>query len=76
MIVEFRVLAVSKETAHYNTDLLIGLFGSDHPMLDAVDNLPITATLNILSYTDWVPISEKPTITDEWMLIPHIKEKS
>ena len=45
-------------------------------MLDAVDNLPITATLNILSYTDWVPISEKPTITDEWMLIPHIKEKS
>ena len=76
MVVEFRVLAVSKETAHYSTDLLRGLFESNHPMLDAVDDLPITATLNILSYTNWVPTSEKPATTDKWMLIPHIKEKS
>ena len=75
MIIEFRVLAISKETQHYDTDMIRGVFNADHPMLDAVDNLPITATLNILSYTGWVPISEKPTITDEWMLIPHIKEK-
>ena len=39
MVIEFRVLAVSKEKQSYDTDMLKGVFNADHPMLETVDTL-------------------------------------
>ena len=74
MIVEFRVLAVSKEQKSYDTDLIKGLFMSDHPTLDVVDTLPITTVMNILADCNWQPIVKEAINTDTHILVPYIGE--
>ena len=67
MIIEFRVLAVSKETGKYDTDLIRGVFGTDHPMLDAVDHLPAQATISVIT-ADWIPVT-KTIQTPNYILV-------
>ena len=73
MIVEFRVLAVSKEMRNYDTDYLKGLFDCDHPIIDTVDNLPIQATITVLTNCDWTPVT-KPKETDSYLCIGFVKK--
>ena len=74
MVVEFRVLAVSKETASYDTDLIKGIFLSDHPILDTVDTLPITSVIDIISNSNWKATTNKAIVTDNYIFVPFIGE--
>ena len=55
MVIEFRVLAVSKEKQSYDTDMLKGLFNAEHPMLEAVDMLPVNAAITVITQCNWKP---------------------
>lgn len=70
MIVEFRVLAVSKETQHYDTDLIRGVFSAQHPMLDTVDNLPANAAITVITQCNWKPTVKEVINTDTHILVP------
>lgn len=73
MIIEFRVLAVSKETQHYDTDMIRGVFAAEHPILDTVDNLPPNAVMTVLSGTDWKPVV-KPTHCNNYLCVGFAKD--
>lgn len=72
MIIDFRVLAVSKETQQYDTDLIRGVFSSEHPMLDAVDHLPANAAINVITQSNWTPVVKEVINTETHILIPFI----
>ena len=74
MIKEFRVLAVSKDTQQYDTDMIRGVFSTDHPMLDAVDSLPPNAAITILTQCGWRPTVKEAVNTPAHILIPFVKE--
>lgn len=74
MVVEFRVLAVSKETQQYDTDMIRGVFAAEHPMLDAVDNLPPNAAITILTQCGWKPTVKEVVNTPTHILVPFVKE--
>ena len=74
MIKEFRVLAVSKETQQYDTDMIRGVFAAEHPMLDAVDSLPPNAAITILTQCGWKPTVKEAVNTSTHILISFVKE--
>lgn len=74
MIVEFRVLAVSKETQQYDTDMIRGVFSADHPMLETVDHLPPNAVITILTQYNWKPIVKEAINTSTHVLVSFVKE--
>ena len=74
MIKEFRVLAVSKETQQYDTDMIRGVFSAEHPMLDAVDSLPPNAAKTILTQCNWKPTVKEVVNTPTHILVPFVKE--
>lgn len=74
MVVEFRVLAVSKETQQYDTDMIRGVFSVEHPMLDAVDSLPPNAAITILTQCNWKPTVKEVVNTHTHILVPFVKE--
>ena len=74
MIAEFRVLAVSKETQQYDTDMIRGVFSVEHPMLDAVDSLPPNAVITILTQCNWKPTVKEVINTPTHILVPFVKE--
>jgi hypothetical protein len=74
MVVEFRVLAVSKETQQYDTDMIRGVFSAEHPMLDAVDSLPPNAAITILTQCNWKPTVKEAVNTPTHILVPFVKE--
>lgn len=74
MIKEFRVLAVSKETQQYDTDMIRGVFAVEHPMLDAVDGLPPNAAITILTQCNWKPTVKEVVNTPTHILVPFVKE--
>ena len=74
MVIELRVLAVSKETQQYDTDMIRGLFATEHPMLDAVDSLPLNAAITILTQCGWRPTVKKLINTPTHILVPFVKE--
>jgi hypothetical protein len=74
MVVEFRVLAVSKETQQYDTDMIRGVFSAEHPMLDAVDSLPPNAAITILTQCNWKPTVKEVVNTPTHILVPFVKE--
>lgn len=74
MRIEFRVLAISKETCHYDTDLIRGVFKSNHPMLDAVDYLPVNATITVLQQTNWTPTVTETIDKGDYIFVPFIGE--
>mgnify|MGYP006974443011 CR=1 FL=1 len=76
MIIEFRVLAVSKETQHYDTDLIRGVFSSEHPMLDAVDHLPANAAINVITQSNWKPAVKEVINTSTHILVPFILQNN
>lgn len=73
MIKHFRVLAISKETKSYETDLIRGIFGCNNPTLDVVDTLPPSTTLNVITGDGWNPISDG-IVTETHICIPFVKE--
>ena len=73
MIRQFRVLAISKETKSYDTDLIRGVFGCNNPTLDVVDTLPPSTTLNVISDDGWKPISDGLE-TETYICIPFVKD--
>ena len=74
MIKEFRVLAISKETQQYDTDMIRGVFSVEHPMLDAVDNLPPNAAITVLTQCNWKPTVKEVVNTPTHILVPFVKE--
>lgn len=74
MIIEFRVLAVSKESQHYDTDMIRGVFAAEHPMLDTVDNLPPSAAITVLTQCDWKPVTKEVVNTPTHILVPFVKK--
>ena len=74
MVVEFRVLAVSKETQQYDTDMIRGIFTAEHPMIDAVDSLPPNAVITILTQCGWRPTVKEVVNTPTHILVPFVKE--
>ena len=74
MVVEFRVLAVSKETQQYDTDMIRGVFAAEHPMLDAVDGLPPNAAITILTQCGWKPTVKEVVNIPTHILVPFVKE--
>lgn len=74
MVIEFRVLAVSKETQQYDTDMIRGVFAAEHPMLDAVDNLPPNAAITVITQCDWEPVTKEVVNTPTHILVPFIKK--
>lgn len=74
MIIEFRVLAISKETQHYDTDLIRGVFSADHPMLETVDTLPANAAITVLTQCNWKPVTKEVVNTPTHILVPFVKE--
>lgn len=74
MVIEFRVLAVSKEQGSYDTDKIRGVFQSSHPMLDAVDTLPVASVITVLSQTNWKATVTEVIQTDDYLLVPFIGE--
>jgi hypothetical protein len=74
MVIEFRVLAVSKETQQYDTDMIRGVFSAEHPMLDAVDSLPPNAAITILTQCNWKPTVKEAVNTPTHILVPFVKE--
>ena len=74
MIKEFRVLAVSKETQQYDTDMIKGVFAAEHPMLDAVDSLPPNACITLLTQCRWKPKVKEAVNTPTHILVTFVKE--
>ena len=74
MVIELRVLAVSKETQQYDTDMIRGLFATEHPMLDAVDSLPPNAAITVLTQCNWKPTVNEVVNTPTHILVPFVKE--
>jgi hypothetical protein len=74
VVIEFRVLAVSKETGHYDTDMIRGVFSAEHPMLETVDHLPPNAAVTIITQCDWEPTTKEVIDIDAYILIPFVKE--
>lgn len=74
MVVEFRVLAVSKDKQQYDTDMIRGVFAAEHPMLDAVDSLPPNAVITLLTQCGWKPTVREVVNTPTHILIPFVKE--
>ena len=72
MIIEFRVLAVSKETQHYDTDLIRGVFSAHHTTLDVVDHLPVNAVINVITQCNWKPTVKEAVNTTTHILIPFV----
>ena len=72
MIIEFRVLAISKETQHYDTDLIRGVFSAQHPILDTVDHLPANTVINVVTQCNWKPAVKEVINTDTHILVPFI----
>lgn len=70
MLIEFRVLAVSKEKQSYDTDMIRGVFNAEHPMLDTVDSLPVNAVLTLLSQCNWKPTVKEAINKGDYILIP------
>lgn len=70
MVIEFRVLAVSKETGHYDTDMIRGVFSADHPMLEAVDYLPPNSAITVLTQCNWKPIVKEVINKGDYILVP------
>ena len=75
MIVEFRVLAVSKETQHYDTDMIRGVFSAEHPMLETVDHLPANAAITVITQCNWKPTVKEAINTPTHILVPFIGQK-
>ena len=75
MIVEFRVLAISKETQHYDTDMIRGVFSAEHPMLEAVDHLPPNSAITVLTQCNWKPTVKEAINTPTHILVPFIGQK-
>ena len=75
MIVEFRVLAISKETQHYDTDMIRGVFSAEHPMLEAVDHLPPNSAITVLTQCNWTPTVTEVIDTSTHILIPFVGQK-
>ena len=73
MIIKFRVLAVSKETGHYDTDLMRGLFECDHQILDTLDTMQVNNVIHILQQYDWKPTKDKAIQSATHILVPFIK---
>lgn len=72
MIIEFRVLAISKDTQHYDTDMIRGVFSAEHPMLDTVDNLPPNAAVTILTQCNWKPVVKEAINAPTYIFVPFI----
>ena len=72
MVIEFRVLAVSKEKQSYDTDMLKGLFNVDHPMLETVDILPANAAITVLTQCNWKPTVKEAINTNSHILVPFV----
>lgn len=72
MIIEFRVLAISKERGSYDTDLIRGVFGSEHPMLDTVDHLPANAAITVLQQTNWTPTVKAAIDKGDYIFVPFV----
>lgn len=70
MIIEFRVLAISKETQHYDTDMIRGVFSADHPMLETVDTLPANAAITVLTQCNWKPAVKEAINKGDYILVP------
>ena len=70
MIIEFRVLAVSKEKQSYDTDMLKGVFNVEHPMLETVDALPANAAITVLTQCDWQPTVNEVIDVGNYILVP------
>lgn len=75
MIIEFRVLAVSKETQQYDTDMIRGVFSADHPMIETVDHLPPNAVITILTQCNWKPTVKEAINTSTYILVPFVGNK-
>ena len=75
MIVEFRVLAISKETQHYDTDMIRGVFSAEHPMLEAVDHLPPNSAITVLTQCNWTPTVKEAIKTSTHILVPFVGQK-
>ena len=58
MIIQFRVLAISKETKSYESEMIRNVFGCSNPALDVVDTIPPTTALNIITNDGWQAVSE------------------
>ena len=72
MIIEFRVLAVSKERGSYDTDMIKGVFSADHPMLDAVDHLPAQAAITVIQQTNWKPTVKEVIDKGDYIFVPFV----
>lgn len=70
MIVEFRVLAVSKEKQSYDTDLIKGVFDANHPMLETVDTLPVNAAITVITQCKWKPTVKEAINKGDYILVP------
>lgn len=70
MIIEFRVLAISKEKQSYNADMLKGVFNADHPMLETVDSLPANAAITVLTQCNWKPAVKEAINKGNYILVP------
>lgn len=75
MVIEFRVLAISKETQHYDTDMIRGVFSAEHPMLEAVDHLPPNSAITVLTQCNWKPTVTEAINTDTHILVPFVGQK-
>lgn len=75
MIIEFRVLAISKETQHYDTDMIRGVFSAEHPMLEAVDHLPPNSAITVLTQCNWKPTVKEAIKTSTHILVPFVGQK-
>ena len=75
MVIEFRVLAISKETQHYDVDMIRGVFSAEHPMLEAVDHLPPNSAITVLTQCNWKPTVKEAINTDTHILVPFIGQK-
>lgn len=69
-MIEFRVLAVSKEKQSYDTDMLKGVFNIEHPMLEAVDALPANAAITVLTQCNWKPTVKEVIDAGNYILVP------
>ena len=76
MIVEFRVLAVSKEKKSYDTDLVKGIFSINNQILDTVDSLPINAVISLITQNGWIPTVKEVIDTETHILVPLISQSS
>lgn len=70
MVIEFRVLAVSKEKQSYDVDLLKGVFNTDHPMLETVDTLPVNAAITVVTQCNWKPTVKEAINKGNYILVP------